>query len=91
VEGQGEVTIPKKFSYVESSTPLLQDVYPAASFGGLGTMLNFYGAHRITNLGGGLNFGDIYGIYIGDSLCTRQNIYQDDDGFQPNSLRFVQA
>jgi len=33
--------------------------------------------HRIIDLGGDKDMGDVYGIYIGDSLCSRFGIFQD--------------
>ncbi len=39
--------------------------------------MNFYGLHRISDLGDGLRFlGDVIGMYIGDSQCSRFDILQ---------------
>lgn len=59
------------------------------SYGGKGTKLYFYGVHRIYNLGADKDQGDVYGIYIGDSLCSRFGIFQDQ--INPNNAEFIQC
>lgn len=73
----GAVVATQKFSYIENSTPYLFSVTPAVSYGGAGKKLFLYGYHRITNLGFDKDQGDIHGIYIGDSICSRFGITQD--------------
>jgi hypothetical protein len=61
------------FSYLNSQTPLIQALYPASAVAG--SYVNFYGIHRITNLGDGmLNMGDVISMLIGQTLCSRFNI-----------------
>ncbi len=62
---------------------------PSVSYGGKGTLLNIYGVHRIFNLGADKDQGDVYGIYIGDSLCSRFGIFQDQ--INPNDTAFIQC
>jgi len=76
-ESQGAVIAPQKFSYTYGQTPYLYNIYPAVSYGGKGTKIFLYGAHRIINLGADKDMGDVYGIYIGDSLCSRFGLFQD--------------
>lgn len=80
---------PTNFQYSTGSTPYLYTVFPSVSFGGGGTLLNWYGTHRIINLGGDKDMGDVYGLYIGDSICNRFGIFQDD--IAPNSNQFIQC
>lgn len=54
----------------------MYSVTPAVSYGGVGKKIGFYGDHKISNLGSGKDKGDIYGIYIGDSLCSRLDLKQ---------------
>ncbi len=77
------------FSYVYDYTPFVYSVSPSVSYGGKGTLLNIYGVHRISNLGADKDQGDIYGIYIGDSLCSRFGIFQDQ--IPPNGAEFIQC
>jgi hypothetical protein len=86
---QGAVVAPQKFSYTFGQTPYVYSVTPSVSYGGSGTLLNFYGAHRIFNLGADKDQGDVYGIYIGDSLCSRFGITQDQ--ISPNGAEFIQC
>ena len=73
----GAVVAPSKFSYTFGSTPYLFSVTPAVSYGGAGKKLYLYGYHRIFNLGADKDQGDVIGIYIGDSMCSRYGITQD--------------
>lgn len=82
-------TAPQTFSYVFGQTPIINSVSPSVSYGGSGTLLNFYGLHRIINLGADKDMGDVYGIYIGDSLCSRFGISQDS--ILPNSAEYIQC
>ncbi len=53
------------FSYQTLYTPIIYDVFPAVAIGN--TKLNYYGYHRISNLGDQLrDTGDIIEINIGD-------------------------
>lgn len=63
------------FSYVFISTPLIQALFPASA--AAGSYVNFYGIHRITNLGdGNRNMGDVISMSIGNALCGRFDIVQ---------------
>lgn len=63
------------FSYLNSFTPLVQALFPASAIAG--TLVNFYGIHRITNLGdGNRNMGDVISMNIGNALCGRFDIVQ---------------
>lgn len=63
------------FSYLNSMTPTVLALYPASAIAG--TYVNFYGFHRITNLGDGArNLGDVVGMYIGGTQCGRFDITQ---------------
>jgi hypothetical protein len=66
------------FSYTTTRTPALTAVYPRAS--SANQWVNFYGVHRISDLGDGRDMGDVIGLYIGDSLCTRFDISQGTIG-----------
>lgn len=52
-------------------------------------MIHFYGTHRIIDLGEDKDMGDVYGIYIGDSLCSRFGISQDP--ITPNGAEYIQC
>jgi hypothetical protein len=86
---KGAVIAPQKFSYVNSQTPYIYNVFPAVSYGGKGTKIYFYGAHRIIDLGADKDMGDVYGIYIGDSLCSRFGLFQDV--ISPNGAEYIQC
>ncbi len=86
---QGSVVAPQTFSYTYGQTPYLYSVTPSVSYGGSGTLLNFYGVHRIFNLGADKDQGDIYAIRIGDSLCSRFGIFQDQ--INPNAAQFIEC
>lgn len=63
------------FSYLTSYTPLIQALFPASAVAG--SYVNFYGIHRITNLGdGNRNMGDVISMNIGNALCGRFDIVQ---------------
>lgn len=63
------------FSYVNIKTPLITELFPASSHAN--TLVNFYGTHRITNLGdGNRDMGDVISMKIGDTLCGRFDIVQ---------------
>jgi hypothetical protein len=63
------------FSYLSSVTPIIYALYPASAIPG--TYVNFYGIHRITNLGDGQrDLGDVISMRIGDSQCSRFDILQ---------------
>jgi hypothetical protein len=89
IQSQGAVIAPQKFSYTYGQTPYIYSVFPSVSYGGKGTKIYFYGAHRITDLGADKDMGDVYGIYIGDSLCSRFGIFQDV--ITPNGAEFIQC
>ena len=62
--------------YTTDFTPELRDVFPSAAIGG--AYINFYGQHRITNLGDGLSvLGDVSKLKLGEDLCNRFDIQQD--------------
>jgi hypothetical protein len=53
------------YSYQNSFTPVVYDIFPAVAIGN--TMLNYYGIHRISDLGDGLrNMGDIIKMKVGN-------------------------
>jgi hypothetical protein len=63
------------FSYLNSFTPVIQALFPASAVAG--TYVNFYGVHRISNLGdGNRNMGDVISMNIGNALCGRFDIIQ---------------
>lgn len=63
------------FSYKNTYTPLIQALFPASA--AAGSYINFYGIHRITNLGdGNRNMGDVISMNIGNALCGRFDIVQ---------------
>ena len=49
--------------------------------------MHWYGIHRINNLGGDKDLGDVYSLNIGDSLCNRFGIFQDT--INPNGLDYI--
>lgn len=51
-------------------------------------MLYLNGVHRIQDLGNDKSLGDIFGIYIGDSICSRFGVAQDENS-NPNGLAFI--
>jgi hypothetical protein len=89
VDDQGSVTAPQKFSYTYGQTPYLYSVSPSVSYGGEGTKLAFYGVHKIFDLGADKDMGDVYGIYVGDSLCSRFGIFQDQ--ISPQGAEYIQC
>ena len=73
---------PNTVYYQSGSTPELRDVFPSAGFGG--STVNLYGKHEISNLGDGLRrLGDVQRISLGDDLCSRFDVEQDE--INPNS------
>ncbi len=88
-QSKGAVIAPQKFSYVNSQTPYIYNIFPAVSYGGKGTKIYLYGAHRIIDLGADKDMGDVYGIYIGDSLCSRFGLFQDV--ISPNGAEYIQC
>lgn len=65
------------FSYVDSETPIITDVFPSASIGD--KMLAYYGRHRVLNSGDGArNMGDFIGIWAGNALCGMFDIQQGE-------------
>lgn len=54
---------------------MISELFPASS--DANTLVNFYGIHRITNLGdGNRDVGDVISMKIGDTLCGRFDIVQ---------------
>jgi hypothetical protein len=80
VSGRGAFQCPNqascRFSFKTSATPVLQAVIPASA--PAGTMLNFLGQHRITNLGELRDLGEVKALYIGGSICNRIDFNDDD-------------
>ena len=76
VIANGQIALgPKTFSYKNSDTPTIYDVFPSTSFAG--DRLYFYGVHRVVDYGNGeRDMGDFRGLYIGDSLCSMFDISQ---------------
>jgi hypothetical protein len=63
------------FSYLYSSSPLILHLFPASAVPG--TLLHFYGIHRITNLGDGLrDMGDVVSMQVGSTQCGRFDILE---------------
>jgi predicted permease len=63
------------FSYLSANTPIITALYPASAVPG--TYVNFYGIHRIYNLGDGVrNMGDVISMLISNSICGRFDITQ---------------
>lgn len=63
------------FSYLAALTPLISALYPATAVSG--TYVNFYGIHRIKDLGDGQrNMGDVISMLIGNYQCGRFDILQ---------------
>lgn len=89
VLGIGQATAIEKFSYVNSQTPLLYNIFPSVSYGGEETLLYLSGLHRISFLGADKDLGHVYGIYIGQSICSRFGLFQD--AIDPNSNKFIQC
>jgi hypothetical protein len=73
---QATVVAKQTFSYTWSKTPSVQNVFPAVSYGGSGSKIHFLGHHRIQDVGWDKEMGEIYGVYIGDTLCSRFGIFQ---------------
>ncbi len=64
---------PNTVYYSNSYTPQLYDVFPSAGYSG--SDVNFYGIHRITDLGDGLRFmGDVTRIRLGEDMCSRFDV-----------------
>lgn len=78
---------PNVVHYKSSSTPYLRDIYPSAGFAG--STVNILGMHRISDLGDGLRFlGDVVQINLGDDICDRFDIAQDEiNGNTDNYIR----
>jgi hypothetical protein len=73
-------------SYTAASTPYLEDVYPSAGFGA--STINYYGIHRISNIGDGMrNFGDIVALKLGNDICSRLDIFQS--AINPNTNNYI--
>lgn len=63
------------FSYLTTKTPYVYALYPSSAIPG--TYVNFYGIHRISDLGDGQrDMGDVISMLIGDSQCSRFDIAQ---------------
>ncbi|CAM6001510.1 unnamed protein product [Sphagnum balticum] len=63
------------FSYLGTYTPLIQHLYPSSSIAG--QLINFYGIHRISNIGDGQrDMGDVISMLIGGTQCGRFDIVQ---------------
>ncbi len=67
----------------------MYSVTPAVGFGGVSKKIFFYGVHRIFNLGADKDQGDVHGIYIGNSLCSRFGISQDQ--ITPNGAEYIEC
>ena len=71
------------FSYQAAYTPMIYDVFPGVAVGN--TKLNYYGIHRISNLGDALrDTGDIIKIKVGDELCNLFGLTQAS--INPNAV-----
>lgn len=65
-----------RFSFKNSATPLLKRVVPASA--AAGSLLSFYGTHRISYLGELRDLGQVKALYIGSSICNRIDFNDDD-------------
>lgn len=73
--GSKSTSSPYTVYYDAGVTPQLSAIYPSSSFGG--SMVNFYGIHRISNIGDGLrSMGDILRLALGSDLCSRFDVPQ---------------
>jgi len=62
-------------NYLNSYTPQLSEIFPASGYANV--HVNFYGIHRITNLGDGRDMGDVVALKLGHDLCSRFDVVQD--------------
>lgn len=65
---------PNLVNYVSSSTPQLIELFPTSGYAN--QKVNFYGTHRITNLGDGRDMGDVVKMKLGNDLCSRFDVVQ---------------
>jgi hypothetical protein len=77
---------PVYYNFAHSYTPTIYDIFPGAAVGN--SMINYYGIHRISNLGDGLRaMGDISKMLVGSELCNRFDILNNP--ISPNSLAYI--
>jgi hypothetical protein len=77
ISGGVQVTTssPYLVNSLASYTPELYSVFPTAGFAS--SSVNYYGIHRITDLGDGLRFmGDVERLRLGEDLCSRFDVEQ---------------
>lgn len=68
-----------KFSYTDSYTPFIEEVYPRTTVGD--QEISVWGIHRITDPGDERSFGsgEIRNLWIDDKVCSRLDVTQEDD------------
>lgn len=72
------------YSYSNSDTPLITDVFPSTTISG--TQLNYYATHRILNVGDGVrDMGDFIGLFVGGNLCSMFDITQGTVSYNSNN------
>ena len=66
---------PNSVYFVDYKTPFLAEMFPASGFAY--SSINFYGRHRISDLGDGARvLGDVVKLQIGRDLCSRFDVLQ---------------
>ena len=77
---------PNSVYFRGGNTPTLIELFPTSGIAN--SKINFYGVHRISNLGDGQrDMGDITKILIGSDLCSRFDIQQS--AIDPNWYAYV--
>lgn len=72
--GYFTTSYPNVVTYTGWSTPQLTEMFPTSGFASI--KVNYYGAHRIQNLGDGRDLGDVLKLSLGNDLCSRFDIFQ---------------
>lgn len=78
---------PNLVNYVDSSTPLLVELFPSSA--SANQAVNLLGIHRITYLGDGRDMGDVVKIKLGGDLCSRFDVVQAN--IPANSFAYIQC
>lgn len=80
--GIGQAVANEKFSYVNSQTPTLYNIFPSVSYGGEETLLYLSGIHRISYLGADKDLGNFSFYFKGTFMAfILVRVYVLDLGF----------
>lgn len=73
--------------YTNSASPYLNELFPSSAYAN--AVVNYFGTHRITDLGDGRSMGDVVKLLLGGDLCSRFDVIQEP--IAAGSAQYIQC